>query len=96
MKLAHDNQRAKNFLLQGGLKLDIDIFKDLKFTSQFSGEYGNYKSYNFVDSRRFWLDSDPMRTESQYSATSPLTRLTNKSQNYSNWLLNNYLTYTKK
>jgi hypothetical protein len=37
-----------------------------------------------------------MRTENQYSATSPVTRLTNKSQNYYNWLLNNYLTYTKK
>ena len=61
-----------------------------------SGEYGNYKYYNFVNSKSFWLDSDPMRTENQYSATSPLTRLTNKSQNYFNWLLNNYLTYTKK
>ncbi|WP_288377138.1 SusC/RagA family TonB-linked outer membrane protein [Chryseobacterium culicis] len=96
MQLAYDNQRGRNFLLQGGLKLDVDIFKDLKFTSQFSGEYGNYKYYNFVNSKSFWLDSDPMRTENQYSATSPLTRLTNKSQNYFNWLLNNYLTYTKK
>ncbi|MDR6489853.1 TonB-linked SusC/RagA family outer membrane protein [Chryseobacterium vietnamense] len=96
MQLAYDNQRGRNFLLQGGLKLDIDIYKDLKFTSQFSGEYGNYKYYNFVNSKSFWLDSDPMRTENQYSTTSPLTRLTNKSQNYFNWLLNNYLTYTKK
>lgn len=96
MQLAYDNQRGKNFLLQGGLKLDIDIYKDLKFTSQFSGEYGNYKYYNFVNSKSFWLDSDPMRTDNQYSTTSPLTRLTNKSQNYFNWLLNNYLTYTKK
>ncbi|MGN7705240.1 SusC/RagA family TonB-linked outer membrane protein [Chryseobacterium sp. JV274] len=96
MQLAYDNQRGRNFLLQGGLKLDIDIYKDLKFTSQFSGEYGNYKYYNFVNSKSFWLDSDPMRTDNQYSTTSPLTRLTNKSQNYFNWLLNNYLTYTKK
>lgn len=96
MQLAYDDQRGRNFLLQGGLKLDIDIYKDLKFTSQFSGEYGNYKYYNFVNSKSFWLDSDPMRTDNQYSTTSPLTRLTNKSQNYFNWLLNNYLTYTKK
>ncbi|REC50339.1 SusC/RagA family TonB-linked outer membrane protein [Chryseobacterium pennipullorum] len=96
MQMAYDNQRGKNFLLQGGLKLDIDIVKDLKFTSQFSGEYGHYKYYNFVNSRALWLDSDPMRTEAQYSSTSPKTRLTNKSQNYYNWLINNYLTYTKK
>lgn len=96
MQLAYDNQRGKNFLLQGGLKLDIDIVKNLKFTSQFSGEYGNYKYYNFVNSRAFWLDSDPMRTESMYSSTSPKTRLTNRNETYYNWLLNNYLTYTKR
>lgn len=53
MQLAYDNQQGKNFLLQGGLKLDIDIVKDLKFTSQFSGEYNNYKYYNFVNSKSF-------------------------------------------
>ncbi|ROH96557.1 SusC/RagA family TonB-linked outer membrane protein [Chryseobacterium cucumeris] len=96
MQLAYDNQKGKNFLLQGGLKLDIDIYKDLKFTSQFSGEYNNYKYYNFVNSKAFWLDSDPMRVDSGYDTSLPLTRLTNKSQNYFNWVLNNYLTYTKK
>ncbi|ASK29861.1 SusC/RagA family TonB-linked outer membrane protein [Chryseobacterium sp. T16E-39] len=96
MQLAYDDQRGKNFLLQGGLKLDIDIVKDLKFTSQFNGEYNNYKYYNFVNSKSLWLANDPTRLESQYQSTSPTTRLTNKNQNYYNWLLSNYLTYTKK
>lgn len=96
MQMAYDNQRGKSFLLQGGLKLDIDIIRDLKFTSQFSGEYGTYKYYNFVNSKAFWLDSDPTRVDSGYDSSLPLTRLTNRNENYYNWLLNNYLTYSKK
>ncbi|WP_292009234.1 SusC/RagA family TonB-linked outer membrane protein [Chryseobacterium sp.] len=95
-QLFYDNQRGKNFLLQGGLKLDIDIYKDLKFTSQFNGEYNNYKYYNFVDSKAVWLANDPTRLESNYQSSLPNTRLTNKNQNYYNWVLSNYLTYTKK
>ncbi|MBV8328255.1 SusC/RagA family TonB-linked outer membrane protein [Chryseobacterium sp.] len=96
MDLSFDNQRGKNFLLQGGLKLDIDIYKDLKFTSQFNGEYNTYKYYNFIDSRAIWLGNDPMRVVSGYGASDPINRLTNKNQNYYNWVLSNYLTYTKK
>ncbi|WP_419870517.1 SusC/RagA family TonB-linked outer membrane protein [Chryseobacterium sp. CT-SW4] len=95
-QLFFDNQRGKNFLLQGGLKLDIDIYKDLKFTSQFNGEYNNYKYYNFVDSKAVWLANDPTRLESGYQSSLPNTRLTNRNQNYYNWVLSNYLTYTKK
>ncbi|UZT98881.1 SusC/RagA family TonB-linked outer membrane protein [Chryseobacterium fluminis] len=96
MQLAFDNQKTKDFLLQGGLKLDIDILKELKFTSQFSGEYGTGKSYNFVDSRGLWLAGDPTRVESGYQASLPLNRLTNNSNNFFNWVLSNYLTFSKK
>ena len=94
--LFFDNQRGKNFMLQGGLKLDIDIYKDLKFTSQFNGEYNTYKYYNFIDSRAIWLAANPTKGEKDYDSTTPLTRLTNKDQSYYNWVLSNYLTYTKK
>jgi hypothetical protein len=33
----------KSVILQGGLKLDYEILKSLKFTSQFNGEYYNLK-----------------------------------------------------
>ncbi|MET3035769.1 SusC/RagA family TonB-linked outer membrane protein [Chryseobacterium sp. NRRL B-14859] len=95
-QLFFDNQRNKSFILQGGLKLDADIFTGLKFTSQFSGEYGTSKYYNFVDSRAIWLANDPTRTIAQYSSTDPINRLTNKNIDYYNWVLSNYLTYTKK
>ncbi|WP_370897729.1 SusC/RagA family TonB-linked outer membrane protein [Chryseobacterium gossypii] len=96
MQLFYDNQRGKNFLLQGGLKLDVDIYKDLRFTSQFNGEYNTYKYYNFINSKAIWLGNDPTRLEANYPGDLPNNRLTNKNENFYNWLLSNYLTYTKK
>ncbi|AZB33294.1 SusC/RagA family TonB-linked outer membrane protein [Chryseobacterium bernardetii] len=95
-QLFFDNQNGKSFILQGGLKLDVDIINGLRFTSQFNGEYGTSKYYNFTDSRAIWLASDPMRTIAQYSSTDPINRLMNKNIDYFNWVLSNYFTYTKK
>jgi hypothetical protein len=41
------------------LKLDYEILKSLKFTSQFNGEYYTWKNYNFEDTRNIWLAADP-------------------------------------
>jgi hypothetical protein len=40
-------KRTKN--CKGGLKLDYEILKSLKFTSQFNGEYYTWKNYNFEE-----------------------------------------------
>ncbi len=90
------NQRQNNFLLQGGLKLDFSILKPLKFTSSFSGEYNNYKSYNFSDLRAIWLAADPTRKAADFNAKDGVNNLTNEKSNYFNWVLSNYLTYSQK
>ncbi|HAY3552018.1 SusC/RagA family TonB-linked outer membrane protein [Elizabethkingia meningoseptica] len=95
-QLFYNNERNKNMLLQGGLKLDIDIVKGLKFTSQFNGEYSNYKGYNFENSLATWLAADPSRVASGYDKGSPLNKLTNTTRDYYNWALTNYLTFNKK
>ncbi|MDF2552212.1 MAG: SusC/RagA family TonB-linked outer membrane protein [Chryseobacterium sp.] len=97
-QLYFDNEKQKSFTLQGGLKLDVNIMKELKFTSQFSGEYNNFKSYNFVDSKAIWLAADPTRVlnNTPYLATDPINLLTNTKNDYYNWILTNYFTYNKK
>ncbi len=95
-QLNFHNERQNNFLLQGGLKLDFQILKPLKFTSQFSGEYNNFKSFNYSDVLGTWLASDPTRTEALYPASNDRNRLTNNNSNYFNWVLSNYFTFTKK
>lgn len=95
-QLFFNNEQNKSTVMQGGLKLDVDILKGLKFTSQFSGEYSNYKAYNFTDAVAVWLAADPTRVASGYNPSDPTNTLTNTREDYYNWSLTNYLTYNKK
>ena len=89
------NEEQRNFNLQAGLTLNYKITEGLKFTSQFSTEYNNFKNYNFQDSRNIWLSQDPTRTEEEYDANSPVNLLTKARSNFFNWNLSNFLTYNK-
>lgn len=90
------NERQNAITLQGGLKLDMSILKDLKLTSQFNGEYYNFKSYNYADSKAIWLAADPTRVSIAYKAEDPINLLNNTKTDYFNWVLTNYLTYNKR
>ncbi|TDW52065.1 TonB-linked SusC/RagA family outer membrane protein [Flavobacterium sp. 270] len=94
--LDYANEQQQTVILQGGLKLDFDITKSLKFTSQFNAEYYTYKQYNYVDNLALWLAADPSRVASGYD-TSSLNKntLTRSRDQYFNWNLSNYLTYNK-
>jgi TonB-linked SusC/RagA family outer membrane protein len=89
------DEEQKSIILQGGLKLDYEILKSLKFTSQFNGEYYNWKNYNFEDTKNIWLAADPSRIASQYNSTANVNLLTKGRNEYFNWNLSNYLTYNK-
>ncbi|MCZ2083069.1 MAG: SusC/RagA family TonB-linked outer membrane protein [Flavobacteriales bacterium] len=90
------NEKQKSMQLQGGLKLDLNLMKNLKFTSQFSGEYYNFKSYNYADLLSIWLAADPTRIAANYKPTDNVNTLSNTKTDYFNWSLTNYLTYAKK
>lgn len=89
------NEEQESIVLQGGLKLDYEIVKSLKFTSQFNGEYYTWKNYNFEDTKNIWLAADPTRVASDYSATDNVNLLTKGREEYFNWNLSNYFTYNK-
>lgn len=94
--LDYNDEKQQTVILQGGLKLDYDITKSLKFTSQFNGEYYTYKQYNYVDNLALWLAADPNRTASGYDTSSLNTNtLTRNRDQYFNWNLSNYFTYNK-
>lgn len=90
-----NDEQQKSVILQGGLKLDYDITKSLKFTSQFNAEYFTYKQYNFVDNIATWLAADPTRNAANYDKNSNRNTLTRNTDDYFNWNLSNYLTYNK-
>jgi TonB-linked SusC/RagA family outer membrane protein len=89
------DEQQRSVTLQGGLKLDYDIIKGLKFTSQFNGEYYSWKQYNYEDTKNIWLAANPTRREADYLSTSNINLLTRGREQYFNWNLSNYLTYNK-
>ncbi|MNX56304.1 TonB-dependent Receptor Plug Domain protein [compost metagenome] len=89
------DEEQESIVLQGGLKLDYEIVKSLKFTSQFNGEYYTWKNYNFEDTKNIWLAADPTRVASDYSPTDNVNLLTKGREEYFNWNLSNYFTYNK-
>ncbi|RVT76537.1 SusC/RagA family TonB-linked outer membrane protein [Flavobacterium sufflavum] len=89
------DEQQRSITLQGGLKLDYEILKSLKFTSQFNGEFYTWKQYNYEDNKNIWLAADPTRVASAYPTTSNINTLTKGREQYYNWNLTNYLTYNK-
>ena len=95
-KLNFFNEKQKSMQMQGGIKVDLNLLKDLKFTSQFSGEYYNFQSYNYADLLNIWLAADPTRKLADYPVNDNKNTLFNEKTDYFNWTLNNYITYSKK
>lgn len=89
------DEQQRSLTLQGGLKLDIELLKGLKFSSVFNGEYYTWKGYNFADTKSIWLAADPTRVEDAYPTTDNINTLTRSNDSYFNWNLANYLTYNK-
>lgn len=94
-QLDYTNEKQQTVMLQGGLKLDYDIIKSLKFTSQFNGEFYTYKQYNYVDNIALWSAADPTRVIADYPKDLNINTLTRNRDQYFNWNLSNYLTYNK-
>ncbi|REG99715.1 SusC/RagA family TonB-linked outer membrane protein [Flavobacterium aquicola] len=96
-QLNYFDEKQKSVLLQGGLKLDYEIIKSLKFTSQFNGEYYNWKNYNYEDTKAIWESSNNPGQLSTiiYPADKNINFLTKGREEYFNWNLSNYLTYNK-
>jgi TonB-linked SusC/RagA family outer membrane protein len=92
------DEQQRSITLQGGLKLDYEIIKSLKFTSQFNGEFYTWKQYNYEDTKNVWLAANPNKVSSDYEKEFPnanINLLTKGREQYFNWNLSNYLTYNK-
>lgn len=94
-QLDYFNEEQRYINLQAGLSLDYKIMDGLKYTSQFTANYNNWKSYNFNDTRNIWLSQDPTRTEELYDANAPINLLTKSRGENFDWNLANFLTYNK-
>jgi len=92
------DEQQRSVTLQGGLKLDYEIIKSLKFTSQFNGEFYTWKQYNYDDTKNIWLAANPNKVSSDYENEFPnanINLLTKGREQYFNWNMSNYLTYNE-
>ncbi|MFV5693473.1 SusC/RagA family TonB-linked outer membrane protein [Flavobacterium sp. LT1R49] len=96
-QLDYFNEQQRSITLQGGLKLDYEIVKSLKFTSQFNGEYYSWKNYNFEDTKAIWqTNNNPGQLATiMYPSDKNINLLTKGRNQYFNWNLSNYITYNK-
>ncbi|MFV5696213.1 SusC/RagA family TonB-linked outer membrane protein [Flavobacterium sp. LB3P122] len=96
-QLDYFNEQQRSVTLQGGVKLDYEIVKSLKFTSQFNGEYYTWKNYNFEDTKAIWqTNNNPGQLATIiYPSDKNINLLTKGRNQYFNWNLSNYFTYNK-
>lgn len=100
------NEKQKNVSLYGNITGEYKIFDNLKFTSQFGGEYNSWKMFKFSDVVGSWLAADPNRryTDYQKDAKDPTTNklinpinlLEQGGNDFFNWNWANFLTFNKK
>ncbi|WP_374459121.1 SusC/RagA family TonB-linked outer membrane protein [Chryseobacterium taeanense] len=109
-QLALNNEKQKTFDLFGGITAEYKILDDLKFTSQFGGEYNNYNQYSYADRITSWLMGHPNNSigDNAYNTffntkdatsgklTNPYNLVTKNASHFFNWNWSNYFTYTKK
>lgn len=99
------NDVSKTNILQGMLQADIDILKDLTFTSRVGATKYWWNKEVFNPIKDTWLAADPTRTEAQFLASQTQnptnTQFANNSYSLEKidtfrWQWENYLTYNKK
>lgn len=99
------NEVAKTNTLQAFLQADIDVFKDLVFTSRIGTTKYWYTKETFSATKEQWLAGNPTRTEAEFLV---LRKANPKNTSYADnsfalenidtfrWQWENYATYNKK
>ncbi|MFC7348541.1 SusC/RagA family TonB-linked outer membrane protein [Chryseobacterium zhengzhouense] len=101
----YTNEVARTNTLQAFLQADIDVTKDLTFTSRAGTTKYWYSKETFVPTRATWLAADPTRTDAQFQALQDANPTNASYVNNSfgiekidtfRWQWENYFTYNKK
>jgi TonB-linked SusC/RagA family outer membrane protein len=101
-QLFNGSEQSKYTTITGSLGLDIQIVKDLVFTSNFGTTAEWAKEYIYTPLRDQYLTANPTATNEDFVATfgadNPVryNKLIQKRSDFFNWNWDNYLTYKKK
>ena len=96
------NNRNRNITLFGNVGIELKLYKNVTFNSNFGMTYFSNKGYNYTSNRDIYLYRNATASIADYNATfgtektpiiNTLSQNTNEGYNYN---LDNYLTFQKK
>lgn len=98
-QLFYTNEKNKNVTLLGGLNAELQLFKNIKFNSNFGATADWAKGYTYTPNRDLWLAQNPSLNVEDYAlnqGSAPINTLQQrKTDSYVyNW--DNYLTFKKQ
>ncbi|WP_298115018.1 SusC/RagA family TonB-linked outer membrane protein [Flavobacterium sp.] len=94
-QLYYTNEQNKNVTLFGSIGAELQIFKDLKFNSNFGATYDWSRGYTYTPSREIYLSQNPTDEIADYPAASPINTLNQRRGSSYRWNWDNFATYKK-
>lgn len=97
-QLYYNNEKNRNVTVFGAIGAELEIFKSLKFNTNFGATADWGKGYTFTPNRQIGLSQNPSLTEQQYIANNPnepINTLEQRRSDFFDWNWDNYLTYKK-
>lgn len=90
--LGYNDEKNKNVTVFGTVSAEFQIYKDLKFNSNFGATYDTGQGYTYTPNEENWFSQNPTGTEfpNKYYST-----LQQRRSNFFVWNWDNYLTYSK-
>lgn len=94
-QLYYTNEKNKNLVLFGNIGAELQLLKELKFTTNFGATFDWSKGYTFTPSREIWLSQNPTQEVENYPESEPVNILQQRRGDSYRWNWDNYFTYAK-
>ncbi|WP_298143274.1 SusC/RagA family TonB-linked outer membrane protein [Flavobacterium sp.] len=94
-QLFYYNEQNKNLAVFGNISAELQITKDIKFTSNFGSTFNWAKGFTYTPSRDIWLSENPTQEIADYPASNPINTLQQRRYDDYNWNWDNFISYSK-
>ncbi|MBP1663143.1 MAG: SusC/RagA family TonB-linked outer membrane protein [Bacteroidetes bacterium] len=94
--LGYNEDKNRNVTLFGTLGAEIQIYKDLKFNSNFGATFDYGMGYSYTPNKENWFSQNPTATEDDFYKNNKFySTLSQSRSHFFVWNWDNFLTYSK-
>ncbi len=94
--LGYNEDKNRNVTLFGTLGAEIEIYKDLKFNSNFGATFDYGMGYTYTPNKENWFSQNPTATEDDFNRNNKFySTLEQRRSHFFVWNWDNFLTYSK-